>query len=52
MRKWLQLTLIELERGVKVDLMTKTGELRITQSNDQNKKLKHNTKYKLKQNTN
>ena len=38
MLKWLQLTLIELETGVEVGLITKTGELRITRSNDKNLK--------------
>ena len=47
MGKRLQLRLIELETDV--ELITKTGELRITMSNDL---LQHNTKYKLKQNTN
>jgi len=47
--KWLQLKLIELETGVEVEITTKTGEQRITRSNDQNKTLKCNMKYKLKQ---
>jgi len=44
--------LIELETGVEVEMITKTGELMVTRSNDENKNLKHYIKYKLTQNTN